>query len=92
MPKQICLVAAIPMAHQLSLNADTDGTSTLPKSSLSIKEELMQKKGLLLKKAIDPTVPRKKVSLIMPNPQQRKESQASPNFANQAQSQVKLMV
>ena len=52
----------------------------------------MQKRGLLLKKAIDPTVPRKKVSMIIPNPQQRKESQASPNFTNQAQSQVKLMV
>jgi hypothetical protein len=52
----------------------------------------MQKKYLFLKEAINPTVPRKKVSLIMPNPQQRKESQASANFANQAQSQVKLMV
>ena len=48
---------------------DTGGTSTLPKSSLAIKEELMQKRGLPLKKAIHPTVPRKKVQLIMPNPQ-----------------------
>jgi len=74
------------------LVTDTHGTSILPKSSLVIKEELMQKKGLLVKKAIDPLVPRKKVSLMIPNPQQTKESQARPNFANQAQSQVKLMV
>ena len=62
------------------LVTDTDGTSILPKSSLAIKEELMQKKGLPLKKAIDPTVTRKKVQLIMPNPQRRIESQASPNL------------
>ena len=78
-PEERCLVADTD-GHQLSLNADTGGTSTLPKSSLAIKEELMQKKGLFLKKAIDPTVTRKKVPLIMPNPQQRKESQASPNL------------
>ena len=54
------VLSLIPMAHQLSLNADTGGTSTLPKSSLAIKEELMQKKGLLLKKAIDPSVPCKR--------------------------------
>jgi len=70
----------IPMAPQLSLNADTGGTTTLPKSSLAIKEELMQTKGLFLKKAVDPTVPIKKDALIMPNLQQRKESQASPNL------------
>eukprot|EP00488_Nonionellina_sp_1-RS-2012_P004126 TRINITY_DN9194_c0_g1_i1.p1 TRINITY_DN9194_c0_g1~~TRINITY_DN9194_c0_g1_i1.p1 ORF type:complete len:106 (+),score=3.24 TRINITY_DN9194_c0_g1_i1:132-449(+) len=40
------VLSLIPMAHQLSLNADTGGTSTLPKLSLAIKEELMQKKGL----------------------------------------------
>ena len=72
--------------------ADTDGTSILPKSSLAINEELMQKKGLPLKMAIDPSVSRKKVSLMIANPQQTNESQARPNFANQAQSQVKLMV
>ena len=72
------VLSLIPMAHRLSLNADTGGKSTLPKSSLAIKEELMQKKGLPLKKAIDPTVTRKKVQLIMPNPQRRIESQASP--------------
>ena len=70
----------------------TNSTSILPKWSLAIKEELMQKKGLPLKKAIDPSVPCKKVQLMIPNPQQTKESQARPNFANQAQSQVKLMV
>jgi len=57
------VLSLMPMAHRLSLNADTGGTSTLPKSSLAIKEELMQKRGLPLKKAIDSTVTRKKSSI-----------------------------
>ena len=40
----------------------------------------MQKKGLPLKRAIEPAVTRKKVQLIMPNHQRRIESQASPNL------------
>ena len=55
-------LSLIPMAHQLSLNADSDGTSTLPKSSLAIKEELMQEKGLILKKTVNPTVDHAKPS------------------------------
>ena len=42
------------------LVADTDGTSTSPKLSLIIKEEMMKKKGLPVKKAIDNTAPGKK--------------------------------
>jgi len=42
------------------LVADTDGTSTRPKLSLIIKEEMMKKKGLPVKKAIDNTAPGKK--------------------------------
>ena len=60
------------MAHQLSLNADTGGTSTLPKSSLAIKEELMQNKGLFLDKAIDPTVTRKRSSIDHAKPSAKK--------------------
>ena len=41
------------------LVADTDGTSTSPKLSLIIKEEMMKKKGLPVKKAIDTTAPGK---------------------------------
>ena len=50
------------------LVADTDGTSTRPKLSLAIKGELMKKKGLPVKKAIDPSVPRKTIVIDDPKP------------------------
>ena len=66
--------------------ADTGGTSTRPNSSLAIKEDMMKKKGLPVKKAIDLLVPRKKNVIDDPKPSVDKRKSRRPN------SQIKLKV